>query len=116
MRMIGFILALVLIASSCSSGKKSSGSHPNSSVNSSVDDAANDGLSYDKAIVIKEKTERKGIDAEYKWLRKHFPGYTLIRQSLNFENNKNYDVLSIKTSEGEKKDIYFDISNFFGKW
>jgi predicted Zn-dependent protease len=113
---IGFLLTVAFVASSCSPSKKSSNSNANSSANVSVDNPANDGSGYEKAIVIKEKTEKKGIDAEYQWLRKHYPGYTLISQSLNFKNNKNYDILSIKTNDGEKKDVYFDISNFFGKW
>jgi len=37
-------------------------------------------------------------------------------QSLVFKNNKPYDILSIKTADGTEKKIYFDISNYFGKF
>jgi hypothetical protein len=79
--------------------------------------AANtDGISYETAIVIKENTETKGVKAEYDWLKKNYPGYKLIKQSLNNHDSKPYDIMSIKTKDGEKKLIYFDISNFFGKF
>ncbi|HEU4719121.1 MAG TPA: hypothetical protein VFU15_14855 [Bacteroidia bacterium] len=75
-----------------------------------------DGSSFDNAVVIYEKTEGKGVDAEYDWLKTHYPGYTVNRQSLVTHDGKPYDVLSITTADGEKKDVYFDISNFFGKF
>ena len=75
-----------------------------------------DGSGYEKAIIIDKTNESDGVAAEYKWLREHYPGYTMIRQSLQNKDNKPYDVLSIKTKDGENKDIYFDISNFFGKF
>ena len=63
-----------------------------------------------------EKNESTGVDAEYLWLKKNYPGYKLKQQSLNFHNKKPYDILSIETKEGEEKEIYFDISNFYGKF
>ncbi|MCX6235167.1 MAG: hypothetical protein NT175_10700 [Bacteroidetes bacterium] len=76
----------------------------------------NDGSSFDKAIVIEEKRESMGIDAEYEWLKQNYPGYKLKMQSLSFHNKKPYDILNIVTIEGEEKSIYFDISNFYGKF
>ena len=75
-----------------------------------------DGSSFDKAIVVHEKTETKGVAWEYKWLAANYPGYSLDQQSLVYSNNKPYDKMDIKTASGESKTIYFDISNFFGKW
>ena len=75
-----------------------------------------DGSSFEKAIVIQEKTESTGVDAEYIWLGKHYPGYKLKQQSLVYENGKPYDVMDIVIADGEEKTIYFDISNYFGKW
>ena len=73
-----------------------------------------EGSSYTNAVFITEKTESKGVDAEYKWLREHYPGYKLNKQSLGHSGGKPYDLMYIKTSSGEEKIIYFDISNFFG--
>jgi hypothetical protein len=75
----------------------------------------NDGLSYEKAIIITEKTEQKGVDAEYTWLRQHYPGYHTNGQSLNFFGKKPYDIITITTADGKELKIYFDISNFYGK-
>jgi predicted Zn-dependent protease len=77
---------------------------------------SNDGSSYEKAIVIEEKSEKKGVDAEYAWLRQNYPGCRVGKQALNFKDKKPYDILTITTAEGETRQIYFDISNFFGKF
>ena len=69
----------------------------------------NDGSSYEKAVIVKNITE------EYEWIRKYYPGNSFLQQSLNFYNDKPYDILRIETIDGETKDVYFDISKFFGK-
>ena len=112
------LLIMVLLVS-CSSTKKTQAP---STINSSSSSTAVkgtteiDGSSYDKAIVVKEKNETKGIAAEYKWLRDNYPGYKLISQSLDTKEKKRYDIMEIETANGEKKTVYFDITNFFGKW
>ncbi|MBS1663813.1 MAG: hypothetical protein JST68_22400 [Bacteroidetes bacterium] len=95
---------MAVLAIACSSSKHSTGN------------STRDGSSYENAIVIKETSEKKGVDAEYDWLREHYPGYKRGRQALTTKNGKPYDVLSIETADGVKKDVYFDISKFFGKW
>jgi hypothetical protein len=75
-----------------------------------------DGSSYEKAIVIQDKSETTGVAAEYKWIRDNYPGSESQGQALMNNNSKPYDVITIKTSDGTIKKIYFDISNFFGKF
>jgi hypothetical protein len=75
-----------------------------------------DGLTYETAIIIQQKDEMSGIGAEYAWLRQNYPGCRLKQQSLTSYNDKPYDIMTIFTSEGKVLDIYFDISNFFGKY
>ena len=75
-----------------------------------------DGLSYENAIIINEKSETKGVGAEYEWIRIHYPDSKVISQALNFDKKIPYDIISIKTAEGIDLKIYFDISNFFGKF
>ena len=75
-----------------------------------------DGSSYNNAIIIKATNEGDGIDAEYKWLADHYPGYKTEGQSLNENGKTPYDVLHIKTNDGQRKDVFFDISSYFGKW
>lgn len=76
----------------------------------------NDGSSIEKAIVITETNEWDGVAAEYIWLDENYPGHTVLGQELIFEEDKPYDIVSIKTQAGETKDIFFDISNFYGKF
>ncbi len=107
MRTLLVCLVLSLSIYSCSSSKQASSPV---AVNST-----NDGSSYEKAIVINAKNEQKGVAAEYEWLRNNYPGYKLIKQSLQSKGQKHYDAMLIKTKQGEEKTIYFDITNFFGK-
>jgi hypothetical protein len=75
-----------------------------------------DGSSYDKAIVIKEDHESQGIHAEYAWIRNKYPGSKTRSQSLNFHDKKSYDIIHITTSDAKEVAVYFDISNFYGKF
>ena len=77
--------------------------------------AGGDGSSIEKAVVIKGATEETGVDAEYAYLRQHYPGYHLKKQSLQGGGKRSYDVLDFTTADGKAKLIYFDITEFFGK-
>jgi hypothetical protein len=112
-KIVGFIL-IVLFFVSCTSTKNTISKDIEQS--HTVKNSQQDGSSYENAIVINKTSSSEGIEAEYAYLRKHYPGYKLIRQSLQSHNNKPYDVLEIKTAEGEEIKVYFDISNFYGKW
>ena len=111
-RALLFILCLIVLAS-CSTTKKTT---DNTSGQEQSSTSPRDGSSFDRAIMIKEKREGPGVDAEYDWLRLHFPEYQSEGQSLTFDKKKAYDIIRIKTKEGEDKRIYFDISGFYGKF
>lgn len=116
MRKIIPVLLLSIVFFSCSSSRKNVSSTNNSGqVEMSKPNPDADGSSFEKAIVIMEKSETVGVDAEYKWLAKNYPGYKMLQQALSFYSKKPYDILTIKTSDGDEKKIYFDISNFYGK-
>lgn len=68
-----------------------------------------DGSSFQKAILA------PSIPKEYEWLREYYPGCVFKMQSLVFHEGKPYDILHIETIDGVQKEIYFDISSFFGK-
>lgn len=74
-----------------------------------------DGSSFEKAIIIEETNSRDGIRAEYRWLQEHYPGYKMKQQALMMHEGKPYDLLTFK-QKGKTSKIYFDISNFFGKY
>ncbi|WP_147425639.1 adenosylhomocysteinase [Mucilaginibacter gracilis] len=75
-----------------------------------------DGSSFDRAIVIAETSERTGNPAEYLWIKNNYPNSRVKGQTLSYRNKKPYDILHIINAEGVALDIYFDISNFFGKF
>lgn len=96
---------------SCSTTKKTVQSGA-----ASVSRTENDGSSFEKAIVIQETHETPGIDAEYAWIRNKYPGSHTNSQALVYNKNKPFDILHITTADNNKVDVYFDISNFYGKF
>ncbi|HTL81855.1 MAG TPA: hypothetical protein VL651_09140 [Bacteroidia bacterium] len=74
------------------------------------------GTSFEDAVVVHEKNGTDGVAAEYEWLKLNYPGYSLIKQTLEYNTSVPYDVMEIKTADGTKKKIYFDISEYFGKF
>ncbi|WP_153796884.1 hypothetical protein [Foetidibacter luteolus] len=116
-----YILLLAMFAGvvSCTSSRKSTTGITSSATagkNEPATVSGGDGLSYETAVIINAGGEIQGVAKEYEWLREHYPGYSMVKQTLQHRDKKSYDVLSIKTAEGQQKDIYFDITNFFGKF
>jgi hypothetical protein len=68
-----------------------------------------DGSSIEKAIIA------KSISYEYDWVRMTYPNSQVTQQALVTKDRKRYDVLTVSTSSGEVKKIYFDVSSFYGK-
>lgn len=56
-----------------------------------------------------------GIQDEYLYMAKRFPGCPTKRQELHFEGGKPYDVLVVDDAQGVERRVWFDISAFFGK-
>lgn len=78
--------------------------------------AGGDGSSLEKAILIKgAKGESDGVQTEYDWLAKYMPGWQATNQTLITKNGRAYDVLDV-TKSGAKKAVYFDITEYFGKF
>ncbi|HEY1960569.1 MAG TPA: hypothetical protein VGH28_33390 [Polyangiaceae bacterium] len=78
------------------------------------------GASKQDAIVIKgARGESDGVAAEYKYLEDLYgprgQGYTVDGQSLLDDAGKSFDRLDIKVS-GQPKAVYFDITDYFGKF
>jgi hypothetical protein len=76
-------------------------------------------------VKIEAHTHTLGVTAEYQWISKEYPGSKTQKQRLTtldmLKGNKKYsgkqihfDVITILTKAGMQKDIYFDISSFFG--
>ena len=113
MKKLIFLVMSITILMACSSNKKIAATNNTTQTTVST---SQDGSSFENAVVITEKSETTGVTAEYKWLKEHYPGYKTESQSLNYNNKKPYDIINIILSNGDKKKVYFDISNFFGKF
>lgn len=74
------------------------------------------GSSKEKAIIIHGVyTEWEGVDAEYDFLESKYGNYELVSQEFVGEVNNKYDVLTIKLSDGSSKEVWFDVSDFYGR-
>ena len=81
--------------------------------------AGGDGSSQEKAVIVLGANESSGVQAEYLWLAAHFPGYQRGQQGLiqgQGQGGKSYDVLDFTTAYGTKRTVYFDITDYFGKF
>ena len=110
MKVFVYLFAISLLATSCASHKKAV------QANVAAASVTADGSSFEKAIFIKETSEGAGVDAEYAWIRDKYPGSKVNGQALVNHHDKPYDIIHITTSDGTNTDVYFDISNFYGKF
>ena len=76
-------------------------------------DAA-DGLTANTAIRLDAKNTSEGIAAERRWIQHNYPGAKVKSQSL-LMTPRPMDQIEIELPSGESRDLYFDISSFFGK-
>jgi hypothetical protein len=78
------------------------------------------GESPANAVIIRGASDNvAGVRAEYRYLHQHFGQrnlkWRLFKQELLQTGDKTFDVITIELSDGVKKIIYFDITEFFGK-
>ena len=70
-------------------------------------------------IIIGAKDELEGIDGEYIWLEEKYGKqdfeWELIDQEFIDLDIIKYDLLKIKFQNGEIKEFWFDITDFYGK-
>jgi len=76
-------------------------------------------------VKVNAYTPELGIRAERDWIRLRYPGSKEINQSLisldmsegSDENDQNqiyFDVIRVILEDGRRKEVYFDITSFFG--
>ncbi len=74
------------------------------------------GLSLENAVVILGADNSwDGIKAEGDWIESQYGNYLKQKQALLCVNGKYYDKIMIELVSGQKLDIYFDITDFYGK-
>ncbi len=77
------------------------------------------GSNYEKAIVIHADRTIDGIQQEYEWIEHHYGprgvAWEVQQQTLTRHEDRTYDILSIQLPDGTMRDIFFDITEFFGR-
>lgn len=124
--LIKFVLILSMgwYIQSCSSTRKSHSSVTNHGVDSSLSygriryGGGNGSSKADAIKILNAKGEKDGVDAEYYYIKtvekKQGNSYSMVSQALIMDSLV-YDKLIVKVN-GKKKEYWFDISDFFGKF
>ena len=114
MKTVNFLFVVIIIfLGACSSPKKTT--TKSDAPTATHDDILRGGTSFSNAVVIMVESESAGLNEEYKWLANNYPGYALVRRTHVKRSSRHYDVIRIKTQQGQLKDIYFDSTRFWGK-
>jgi len=104
-------LALAVSLAACTANNTQSSNAETSTAAKS----AGEGSSFEQAVVLADaKNEFEGVRAEHKWMQTHYPGWSWNTQYLQDHAGRVYDVIDISRG-GETRQIYFDITNWFGK-
>lgn len=106
-------LPILVLAVACTSVPDKAAA-PSGSPAAAASEAA--GTSCDNAIVIHASGEGAGIKAENEWIRAHFGPFTKGPQSLLVCNKKHVDKIDFTTADGKTHSVFFDISEWFGKF
>lgn len=71
----------------------------------------------DHAVVIDARNSFTGISKEYEWIESHFgkrkQDWDLVVQSVESDSHRAYDVMVIRTRDGQEHSIRFDITSFY---
>lgn len=75
------------------------------------------GSSKEKAIIIHGVySEWEGVDAEYNYLERKYGDFEIESQSFVDDGDKKYDNMILSYSQNQKKaNLWFDITNFYGR-
>jgi hypothetical protein len=69
--------------------------------------AATPGATIETAIVVADVPE------EYDYVEEHMPGWQFRQQALLPHGCRYYDVLTLEDATGARRDVYFDITDFY---
>lgn len=79
-------------------------------------DPAPNGLTVETAVVISATNEKDGPPKEIGWIQENYPKSKILRfVTRPSKNQKVYDIFFIKTADGKKLQLYFEISSFYHK-
>lgn len=79
-----------------------------------------DGSTEQNAVIINASSSLIGIPSEYEFIQSQYGvkgSDWELEQQMQYDNNsRSYDIIEIRLSNGISKKIFFDITNFYGKF
>ena len=76
-----------------------------------------DGILLEQAVVIlNAENTKQGVAVENLWMKWKFGGSKKLEQQLSTVEERQYDVVTVELAGGERQEIWFDITDFYGKW
>jgi hypothetical protein len=69
----------------------------------------------DELIPIIADNARDGYARENAWVARRYPNAQVIGQRGTSCGDKRVDIVTIEESDGTRRELFFDISSFFGK-
>jgi len=102
------LLVFAAILASCAA--------PTSSTSRATAAATGAGSSYATAIVVPATNEISGVQWEYAYIRRRYPGSKFMYQALDSYGGKPFDIMTFKAADGKQCTLYFDISRYFGRY
>jgi hypothetical protein len=111
--------ATVAVPASSSSTLTTHATGPQRIPGTSIRFTGGDGTSMKSAIVILgAKGEQDGTGAEYKYLDLLLPdvSHTVRGQALLEDSGRSYDRLDVQLTGGKSMTVFFDITDYFGKF
>lgn len=67
------------------------------------------------AISLDAPSHAEGVNQEYVYLKAHYPQYQVMQQALIQCGNKPTDMFALQDAQGQKIEVYFDLSKYWGK-
>jgi hypothetical protein len=74
-----------------------------------------DGSSVENAVVVMAKNEDEGVRRENEWIFAHHGTFRKTGVGLATVEKRKYDAIRVELADHSEKEIFFDITSFFGK-
>ena len=74
------------------------------------------GESTDTAIAVPSDAPNGGVDFENEWIFDRFGRFKRNAGGTGTLNGRRYDVVKIELPNGDKKSVYFDITENWARW
>jgi|SRR5450759_1070236 len=74
-----------------------------------------DGSSIEQAVVVMAGSEQEGVRRENEWIFARYGKFRKTGVGLETVEQRKYDVIRAELADHSEKEIFFDITSFFGK-